>query len=1146
MGVFTAIAVAVKAIVAKITFAAVAKFVATILVSSLVSRVMAKRLGQGAGGGEGGGRIQLPPATENKIPVVYGSAFLGGPITDAYLTPDQKTMYYVVALAEKTDNGTISFGNIYYDGKLVTFGSDGLGGTTKVTSLTTNSTPAQIDTKINGYLNIYLYNNGSTSGTNTSQNAYDVMPSWGTSAFAMTNCAFAIIKVTYNTDAGTTSLGAVTAQVINTESGQTTGVYRPGTAIYDYLTNTRYGCAIPSSQVDGNATTGSLGAVNTYSDETITYTPVGGGSATQARYRVNGPLDTAQNCLTNLQLLVDTCDSWLQYSELNGKWRVVLNKAYTGSISNLYLVDSSNLVGGIQINPIDLNETYNEVEVAYPNKNIKDQTDYQVIELSDYVPEVMSPNEAINRLNVSLPLVNEVVQAKYLAVRRLLQSREDITISFQTDFSGIQVEAGDVIRVKHDAYGWDVLNSGNGKLFRVLSVAEQTFEDNTVGTQIVAFEYNGDIYDDNAIQDFIPSFNTGLVDPNVFDIPITPTAANGTNANSGTTYFTLTGTTPANGVTTYFDFNYGNSTNVAQHILYRTAQNGIGEAFPANANVTISINDLVQGNYYFSVTARNDFGGRQSASTANAFYWAGPEVTTYDANSNTGGIGGNNIRPNSISANMFITGIEPIEVVNVLSGCNVNTIGKTVFYTVDNKLYTCNGSSYNATIQAPVYANEIANVYANTVFGNFTTANLPTANLIGQIVAGQIGNAAVTANTIAANAVIANNIAANAVLAGCIAADAVVANNIAANAVIAGKIATDAVTSNTIAANAVTADKIVAGAVTAGKISVSQLDAISAAMGTLTSGTIRTSSANNVPRVEISSSGNFPLWYGNNTKTAANALFYLDTGGNAFFGGTLSAAGGTINFDTTAVSNNGLFGFLKGAQFVLCRDGDNVVYPIEYPPGTASRVSVIFVGGGITYSNDPNLAPPLYQNFQALNVTETGFDASLKLQEAVGSGTLSTQNDSFSGGTSVSKSLANVAYDNIYTADFSANIYCDYYIDLSEFGGSSLYYGYIDVSLVANTGSGNVTISPTPTSAYAFRSAGLGPGYEVVTGYSIYGTVTGAGANSMFYLDVANTGYGNGTVSGGNLTYTYSSATANNISATPTGVPAVVALVYLQ
>lgn len=79
MGVFTAIAVAVKAVVAKITFAAVAKFVGTILVSSLISRVMAKRLGQGSGGGDGGGRIQLPPATDNKIPVVYGSAFLGGP-----------------------------------------------------------------------------------------------------------------------------------------------------------------------------------------------------------------------------------------------------------------------------------------------------------------------------------------------------------------------------------------------------------------------------------------------------------------------------------------------------------------------------------------------------------------------------------------------------------------------------------------------------------------------------------------------------------------------------------------------------------------------------------------------------------------------------------------------------------------------------------------------------------------------------------------------------------------------------------------------------------------------------------------------------------------------------------------------------------
>jgi len=1141
MGVFTAIAVAVKAIVAKVTFAAVAKFVATILVSQLVGRVLAKRAGQGAGGGDGGGRVQLPPATNNKIPVVYGSAFLGGPIIDAYLTTDQKTMYYIVALAEVTDNGTISYGDIYYDGKLVTFGSDGFGGTTQVTSLKTNnaspSSPSvQIDTKINGYLNIYLYKNGSTgatSGVNTTQNAYDVMPSWGSSTYAMTNCAFAIIKVKYNTDAATTSLGAVTAQLINTENGQSTGVYRPGTAILDYMTNERYGCAIPVAQVD----TVSLSALNTYSDQTITYVPVGGGSATQARYRVNGPLDTGVNCLDNLQILVDSCDSWLQYSELSGKWKVVINKAYTGVLGDLYLVNSSNLVGGININPIDLNETYNEVEVAYPNKNIKDQTDFQVLDLATIAPSVMSPNEAINRLNITLQVVNEAVQAKYLALRRLLQSREDITISFQTDFSGIQVEAGDVIRVDHETYGW------TDKLFRVLTVAEQTFDDNTVGAQIVAFEYNGTIYDDNSIENFVPAFNTGLVDPNVFDIPIAPTVAYGTNANSGTTYFTVTGTTPANGVTTYFDFNYGSTTNVAQHILYRTAQNGVGEAFPANANVVIPINDLATGNYYFSVTARNDFGGRQSNASA-VFNWVGPQVTQYDSNSNTGGIGGNNIRPGSVDANIFAPGTVFIDVVNTLPNtCNANTIGTQVYLTTDGRLYTCNGTAFiavasNTLIDGQIISSQIANVSNSAI--------------IGQIIEAQIANAAITSDKIAANAVISDKIFANAIIANKIAAGAVESDKILANAVIAGKIAALAVTAGTIAANAIeanniqanaiTSSKILAGAVTAGKIDVTNLQAISANLGTVTSGTLRTSSSNTANRVEISSDGSFPLWYGNNTKDAANAKFYLDTGGNAFFAGNLSAAGGTITTDTTTVGNSSILGILKGAQFVTCRDGDSVTFPTPYPANTDARVAVIFVGGGLTY--DSSLTPPLYQDFEAFNISNTGFDASLKLSEAYGSNTLTTQNDSFGGNASVTKSLANLAYDNYYFADFSANVNANYYIDASPYFQG--YYGYGTVTLYCDDLSSNVAIS-TPVDVVAIRSANLGPGYETVTGLTVFGAAGNAGANSVFTLVIQDTDFGDlVSVSGGNLTYTYSNTVANTVSATPTGVPPVVALVYLQ
>ena len=1137
MAIFTAIAAAVTAAVTAI---GITGFVATAIgyfaagaLALGATRLLAKRMLKGMGsGGSGGGRVQLPPATDNKIPVVYGSAFLSGPIIDAYLTPDQKTMYYVIALAEKTDNGTISFGDIYYDGKLAT-----LVGTQVTTLKTNNANPSsgsvQIDTRVNGKINMWFYNDGSEHPTNSGTYAYNVMPNWN-NTFQMTNCAFVIVRVNYNVDAGTTNLGAVMCEVINTESGQATGVYRPGTAIQDYLTNTVYGCAIPVSKVN----TASITAINTYSDGNITYTTVGGGSDTQKRYRLNGPLDTSQNCLDNLQLLVDSCDSWLQYNEGTGQWTVVPNAPYTGTI---YEINSSNLVGGIQISPIDLNQTYNELEVTYPNANIKDQTDYQIILLQDYQPSVMSPNEATNRLNVSFPLVNNAVQAKYLGIRRLLQSREDLIVSFTLDFSGIQVEAGDVVSITHEAYGWV------DKLFRVSQVAEEKTVEGVLLARVEAFEYNETIYEDQVLTDYIPAFNTGLLDPNVFDAPPAPIVYDGNIANSSTTSFNVEGTVPSNGVITYMDFNYGNSSNIEEHLLYRTLQPGTGQSFTSSSNVVINVNDLAAGNLYWSISARNDFAGRQG-NASNVYVWPGPAVSDYDPNTGTGGIIGNNIQPNTITANLFITGLSPVETVNSLPTCNATTVGTTVYLTTDGKLYNCNGTSF-----IPVASNTL--ITGNII--NSQIANIANTKIIGEIVEAQIANAAISQDKIAANAVIAEKIFANAVTAVKIAAGAVEADKILANAVVAGKIDTNAVTAATIAAGAVTTnkmsansingDRITAGTIQAAKLSVTQLDAITAAMGTLTSGTITTGNiANGQQRVEISSDGSFPIWYGNGTKDAANAKFYLNTSGNAFFAGQLSGANGTISIDSTAVGNNGIIGILKGAQFVQCRDGDNVVYPVPYPAGTDSRVAVIFIGGGLTY-DDTTLTGPQFQQFEAFDITNTGFTASLKLREQFGSANLVTQSDSFSGGITATKSISDVAFDNYYYANnFTANVYCDYFFDFSEFGGGSFYYGYSTVALYANNGTSNVAIS-TPLDVYASRPAYLGPGYETVSNLSLFGAVSPAPSGTTFTLFVVDQGFGSMTVAGNTLSYTYSSSGGGNtIDATPTGVPPVTALVYLQ
>lgn len=641
MPVFTAIAAGVTAAATAIgfgaataaTIGAVGAFAAKTLLTIGVSKLIANRStsqNAGATAGNAGARIQLPPATNNKLPVIYGKAYIAPTITDAVITTDQTTMYYVCALSEVTDSGSMSFGDIYYNGQLVTFLSGSGPDAATVSSLTNNADPPQVDTKINGNLYIYCFTNGSSSGVNTNgQTAIQILSDSSIPAYSrwtanhlMSDTAFAIVKLVYNQDAGTTNIGTLTFELTNS-------LDKPGSVILDYFTNSRYGCSIPASQID----TASLTLLNNYSDELITYTPVGGGSATQARYRINGPINTGQNCLTNLQELTDACDSWLQYSELTGKWKVVINQSYTDytTFNDLFTIDSSNLIGGIDINPIDLNQTYNSLEVQYPNKNIRDQIDFKVFNLIDYVPSVLSPNEANNQLTVGYPQVNNFIQAAYLGERRLLQSREDLVITCSLDYSGIQIEAGDVVKVTLAQYGW------TNKLFRVNQVQEVKDESGFLGARINAFEYNDTIYANNPLNDFIPEANTGLTNPKLLSQPGTPLVAVNPLTNGSVASFNVSSTTPTLGTTMYMDFNYGTTTNVLTHRLYRTVQTSDGTPFVLGDNVRIDVADLPPATYYWSTTARTDVSGVRSNSSA-AFVWNGPNVTDYNGTINQGGL----------------------------------------------------------------------------------------------------------------------------------------------------------------------------------------------------------------------------------------------------------------------------------------------------------------------------------------------------------------------------------------------------------------------------------------------------------------------------------------------------------------------------
>ena len=364
--------VLVTAGVAATTAYAVATFAVNFAVSYVVGRMFAPNDPTANQPVDQGVRQQVAPNTTNSLPIVYGNAYMGGTFVDAVLTIDQQSMYYVLAISSISPNGQFTFDRtkFYYGDRLVTFDASDL---TKVVSLTDGA--GNVDTKISGYLYINLYTSTNAgaittitgSAPNTAMGGADIIAAerWPAAVRQMNGLAFAIVKLNYNQDAGTTNLQAITFNVTQNLNG--TGAAKPGDVWADYVRNEVYGGGMAAGLID----TASASALNTYSDQTITFTDSSGNPATQARYRINGVLDTGQNVLANIDRIMLACDSWNAYNAASGQWSIVINKAE----STAYAFDDTNIIGDIKVSLTDIANSINQIEAQFPNKLNRDQRD---------------------------------------------------------------------------------------------------------------------------------------------------------------------------------------------------------------------------------------------------------------------------------------------------------------------------------------------------------------------------------------------------------------------------------------------------------------------------------------------------------------------------------------------------------------------------------------------------------------------------------------------------------------------------------------------------------------------------------------------------------------------------------------------------
>lgn len=560
-----------------------------------------------------GNNQQIGPAGDNKVPVVYGSAYVGGIVTDLSITSDNQQIYYVLTLAEVTNtegqNGltpdTYTFGDVYWGGKKCVFDPTDQ---YKVTGLLDESTGI-IDTTINGKINIYLFRNGSSSGVNTTQTAIQIMQTSGLvytwdAAKLMSNVAFAIVQLTYSTSANVTGLQQTRFQLTNSR-------YQPGDCFSDFLLSERYGAALNASQVNST----SLTNLNTYCNQTMTYTPYTGGSATQTRFRFDGVVDTNQTIMANMQAMAACCDCLIKYNEITGQWGVIVQSPTYSVVMD---INDSNMVSAIQITPTDLASSYNIAEVKFPDGTAKDSFNSASFDLAVINPGLLYPNEPVNKQTITLSLVNNSVRAQYLANRFLEGAREDLIVKVDIDFSGIQLEAGDVVTVTNANYGW------TAKLFRISQVIETFTDDGQITASLTMQEYNPAVYDDANVTQFTPAPNTGIGSPLGFGTLYAPTVTN-IQVSNPIPSFDIAVTAASNGIVQYANVYYSlyaSPTDAQRIFLGTTAVNPGGNPYnPSSSMGVITINSLPQGDWYFSVKYVNALGQSNFSASSSLFQW---------------------------------------------------------------------------------------------------------------------------------------------------------------------------------------------------------------------------------------------------------------------------------------------------------------------------------------------------------------------------------------------------------------------------------------------------------------------------------------------------------------------------------------------
>ena len=220
------------------------------------------------------------------------------------------------------------------------------------------------------------------------------------------------------------------------------------------------------------------------------------GTTQKPLFVINGFLDTKNSVWDNIEKISSAASAWTTYDTTTGKWSLVINREETPVRS----FTDADIVGDITLTKSPLSTAYTGGKFKYSNRDIPGSFDsvefqFRQTNIGNFADYDYRRTDLENRVEITNELVNEYSQADVLLNRELKMSRRRTNIEFYTDFSALDLLAGDVINVTSDLFYDDNTAVNETRKFRVIEIEETDGDAGEILLKIIGVEYSDEDYE---------------------------------------------------------------------------------------------------------------------------------------------------------------------------------------------------------------------------------------------------------------------------------------------------------------------------------------------------------------------------------------------------------------------------------------------------------------------------------------------------------------------------------------------------------------------------------------------------------------------------------------------------------------------------